>query len=79
LNSQNRKQFLIQAKAEGFRWIMTKEIQQNAKCAFYVVLDLELKIISNLSCLRLIQSEELQDLPVYEYNSNSSYDLTKSM
>lgn len=75
LNEDNRKEFLLQAKHEGFRWSLSKDIQENDDCTFHIVLDLKLKIISNLSTMCYVKSKELQDLPIYEYKS-SEEDLT---
>lgn len=70
LNENNRKEFLKQAKSEGFKWSLSKDIKENDTCTFHVVLDLELKIISNLSTMCYVKSKELQDLPIYEYKPN---------
>jgi len=67
LNENNRKEFLTQAKSEGFKWSLSKDINENDTCTFHIVLDLKLKIISNLSTMCYIKSKELQDLPIYEY------------
>ena len=75
LNENNRKEFLSQAKGEGFKWSLSKDIQENDDCTFHIVLDLKLKIISNLSTMCYVKSKELQDLPIYEYKS-SEEDLT---
>lgn len=76
LNKENRKQFLMQAKAEGFKWSLSKDIQDNDECTFHVVLDLKLKIISNLSTMTYVHSQDLQALPTYNYPATNP-DLNK--
>ena len=70
LNANNYKQFLLQAKAEGFKWSLNKDIQESDECTHLVLLDLDLKIISNLSSMRYENSKELQDLQFCEYSEN---------
>jgi len=69
LNENNRKEFLKQAKNEGFKWSLTQEIKDNDECTFHVVLDSKFKIISNLSTMCYVKSKDLQNLPVYTYKT----------
>ncbi len=72
LDKNNYKQFLMQAKEEGFKWSLSKEIQDVDECTHLVLLDLDLKIISNLSSMRYENSKELQDLQFCEYSENEN-------
>jgi len=72
LNENNREQFLAQAKGEGFRWSLTKEIESGDDCTFRVLLDLKLRVISNVSGMSYAHSRELQDLPVYQFESRDN-------
>lgn len=66
LNEYNRKQFLMQAKSEGFKWSLTKDIQDD-DCTFRVLIDLKLKTITNVSGMSYAYSQELRDLPIYNF------------
>ena len=67
LNEYNRKQFLMQAKSEGFKWSLTKDIQDDDDCTFRVLIDLKLKTITNVSGMSYACSQELRDLPIYNF------------
>ena len=67
LGRDDHKQFLLQAKSEGFRWSISKEILEADDCTSLVLVDLGLKIISNVSSMRYAQDRELQDLPMHFY------------
>ncbi len=66
LNENNRKQFLRQAKKEGFRWKGDKEIQENDECFFHILVS-DGGYISNISTMCYVKSKELLSLPVYQY------------
>ena len=70
LNENNRKAFLRLAKKEGFKWSLSQEIKDNDECTFHVVLDLKLKIISNLSTMSYVKSKELQELKVITFKTD---------
>ena len=69
LNQFNRNNFLNQAKKEGFKWSITKDIKENDECTFHVLLDFNLKTISNISTFSYINSKDLKSLPVFEYDN----------
>lgn len=66
LNENNRKEFLTQAKKEGFKWYSGKEIQEKDECFFHIMVEKDDKI-SNISTMCYVKSKELQALPKYEY------------
>ena len=66
LNENNRKQFLRQAKEEGFKWIGDKDIQENDECSFHMLIN-ENYFIANISTMTYLKSKELQSLLTYQY------------
>lgn len=76
LNENNRKQFLTQAKGEGFRWSLTRGIEDDDDCTFLVLVDLKLKIISNVSGMSYAHSRELKELPAFQFVASEN-DLNK--
>ena len=66
LNENNRKEFLNQAKKEGFKWSNKKNIQTNDECFFHMLINKD-GYIKNVSTMCYIKSKELQFLPVYTY------------
>lgn len=69
LDQNNRKDFLKQAKSEGYKWSLTKDIQEGDECTFRVLMQSEFKIISNISAMSYAHSKELKDLPIFEYKN----------
>ena len=66
LNENNRKQFLRQAKEEGFKWIGDKDIQENDECSFRMIIN-ENYFIANISTMTYLKSKDLQALATYHY------------
>lgn len=66
LNKNNRKQFLVQARKEGFKWADEKEIQENDECFFHILIN-NSGYIANISTMCYVKSKELQSLPTYQY------------
>ncbi len=66
LDENNRKQFLRQAREEGFKWNSKKEIQETDECSFHILIS-DSGYISNISTMCYVKSKELQSLPTYQY------------
>ena len=66
LNENNRKLFLRQAREEDFKWNSKKEIQENDKCSFHILIN-NSGNIANISTICYVKSKKLHSLPAYQY------------
>lgn len=66
LDENNRKQFLGQAREEGFKWVSNKDIQENDECFFHMLIN-NSGHIANISTMCYTKSKELHLLPTYQY------------
>lgn len=66
LDENNRKQFLEQAREEGFKWVSNKDIQENDECFFHILIN-DSGYIANISTMCYTKSKELHLLPTYQY------------
>lgn len=68
LNETNRKQFLKEAREEGFKWMGGADIQKKDECFFHVLI--KDQYISNISSMCYIKCKKLNKY-VQRYIDNS--------